>query len=124
MIMSGLYDYQVAQQLPTTPVDALLMAAIMRADSGNLAKLRAAFPELVDETSARYTAPGGRLPHEARPPVDCSNCGTSYDECTRYLRNDDRVCCTSCSTTATHQQNEWERANGPALTTEIGAPTA
>lgn len=61
--MSGLYDYKIAEQLANSapPVDALIMAAVLRADSDNVARLQVAFPQLVAETGARYRAPGGRL---------------------------------------------------------------
>lgn len=64
--MSGLYDYKLAEQLANSapPVDSLIMAAVMRADSANLARLTSVFPELVAETDARYRAPGGRLDNE------------------------------------------------------------
>lgn len=42
----------------------LIMAAMRRADSDNVEKLKAAFPETWDELRARYNAPGGVLPHE------------------------------------------------------------
>lgn len=40
---------------------AIIMAAIRRADSTNLARLRAMFPEVVAEVEARYNAPGAIL---------------------------------------------------------------
>lgn len=64
--MSGLYDYRVATQLAASdpPFDALVMAAVMKADTANLLALTRAFPDLVEETRARYDAPGGRLPSD------------------------------------------------------------
>ncbi|TAK32300.1 MAG: hypothetical protein EPO40_02955 [Myxococcaceae bacterium] len=61
--MSGLFDYRVATQLAASdpPFDALVMAAVMKADSTNRARLGVAFPELVAETTARYVAAGGLL---------------------------------------------------------------
>lgn len=41
---------------------ATLMLAMNRADSKNLEKLTAAFPEVWAEMRARYNAPGGVLP--------------------------------------------------------------
>ena len=42
----------------------LIMAAMRKADTDNLAKLRAAFPEVYAELAARYYAPRGILPGE------------------------------------------------------------
>jgi hypothetical protein len=44
---------------------ALIMAAMRRADSDNIEKLKAAFPETWKELDDRYHAPGGKLPGEA-----------------------------------------------------------
>ncbi|QJY46693.1 hypothetical protein [Pseudonocardia broussonetiae] len=63
--MSGAYDFQIAStSLRGAPVDALLMAAILGADTDNLARLATAFPQLVAETRARFNAPGGVLPED------------------------------------------------------------
>lgn len=43
---------------------ALIMAAMRRADTDNLKKLKEAFPKTWEELNARYHAPGGRLPRE------------------------------------------------------------
>lgn len=60
----SLYDYQVSRQISATdpPFYALLMAALRKADTQNMARLRTAFPQLYDEFAARYDAPGGVLP--------------------------------------------------------------
>lgn len=62
----SLYDYQVSRELAAAdhPFDALIMAAMRRADTHNSAALRAAFPRLWDELHQRYHAPGGVLPGE------------------------------------------------------------
>ncbi len=59
--MSGLYDYQVATDLHSVPFDALVMAAMLRADTDNLRLLSTAFPTLAAEVRARYDAPSGTL---------------------------------------------------------------
>lgn len=63
----SLYDYQQSRALaaedPT--FDALIMAAIRKADTVNAAKLRIAFPRIARELDDRYQAPGGLLPGEA-----------------------------------------------------------
>ena len=61
------YDYRVSAslELQGVPFYALIMAAALRADTTNLAKLRRAWPEVVAELEARYNAPGGLLPGEA-----------------------------------------------------------
>ena len=43
---------------------ALIMAAMAKADNENLSKLQAAWPDVWDEVSARYNAPGGLMPSE------------------------------------------------------------
>ena len=42
------------------PVSSLIMAAIIKADTDNTERLKAAFPELWQETFERYNNPGGR----------------------------------------------------------------
>jgi hypothetical protein len=60
------YDYLISRQIGASdpPFEALVMAAIRKADSTNTVKLRAAWPDVWDELSARYNAPGGRLPSD------------------------------------------------------------
>lgn len=62
------FDYIASRALgsPDVPFAALIMAAMRRADTENLAKLQAAFPETWQELQARYDAPGGKLPGEER----------------------------------------------------------
>lgn len=43
---------------------ALIMAAMRKADTNNMAKLTRAFPDIRDELLDRYNAPGGLLPGE------------------------------------------------------------
>ena len=43
---------------------ALLTAAVRQADTENLRKLEAEFPEVIAELRARYNAPGGKLAGE------------------------------------------------------------
>lgn len=121
--MSGLFDYQAATRLANSdvPFDALIMAAVLRADSTNLAVLREAFPDQYIETSQRRDAPGGKLADEIAKPKGCRNCGASYDDCTAKLRSEgtERPCCGACKISVTHGQNEWERLHGSKLTTEV-----
>jgi hypothetical protein len=42
------------------------MAAMRKADTDNLIKLKMAFPEVYDELSKRFYAPRGVLPEEER----------------------------------------------------------
>lgn len=62
----SLHAWRHAQVLHVedVPFDALIMAAIWRADSTNAALLTAAFPAIAAETQARYDAPGGLLEGE------------------------------------------------------------
>ena len=57
------YDYEQSRDIEgcAFPFYALIMAAMRQADSDNVEKLKAAFPETWDELSARYHAPGGLL---------------------------------------------------------------
>ena len=52
------------------PFYSLIMAAMREADSDNLAKLQAAWPEVWADLLARYDAPGGRLPDDPPWPGD------------------------------------------------------
>jgi hypothetical protein len=60
----SLHEYRCSRELADAdpPFYALVMAAMRRADTGNLAKLTAAYPDVYVELQARYNAPGGRLP--------------------------------------------------------------
>jgi hypothetical protein len=60
------YDYECSKQilLNDPPFYALIMAAMRKADTGNLARLRLVFPGVLDELQQRYNAPGGLLPAE------------------------------------------------------------
>lgn len=60
------YDYHVSKGvgLQDLPFYALIMAAMRQADTVNVGKLRAAWPDVWDELQARYNAPGGLLPGE------------------------------------------------------------
>jgi hypothetical protein len=55
-------EYRDFQQGEPRSFYAILMMAMDRADTQNLAKLKAAFPEVYEEMRARYLAPGGILP--------------------------------------------------------------
>jgi hypothetical protein len=46
------------------PFYGVVMLAMQRADTMNLAKLRLAWPAVYDELHARYHAPGAILPHD------------------------------------------------------------
>lgn len=65
--MIGLYAYRRSTEpaLAGYPWHSLLCALIRGADSGNFERLRAAFPEDVNEMQARYNAPGGLLEGES-----------------------------------------------------------
>ena len=58
------FDYSVARELVAkdVPFDALIMAAMQRADTTNAAMLRGMYPAVWDEVQARYNAPGAMLP--------------------------------------------------------------
>jgi hypothetical protein len=60
------FDYQEGRRIAAEDpaFDALIFAAIRRADSFNMAKIEAAWPGLVAEAQARYDTPGALLPGE------------------------------------------------------------
>ena len=62
------FDYEVARRIvaadPEPSFAGLIMAAARKADTDNLDRLSAMWPETVDELRQRYDAPGGLLPDE------------------------------------------------------------
>lgn len=62
----SLYDYEISQRLSKEdiPFYGLIMAAMRRADTDNIEKLKIAFPEVWDELLRRYHAPAGVLPED------------------------------------------------------------
>lgn len=52
--------------LDDPPFYALIQAAMRKADTDNLEKLKKAFPEIWEELEARYHAPGGMLTEDER----------------------------------------------------------
>lgn len=58
------FDYDISKRIDAEqyPFYALVMAAMRRADTPNMAKLEQAFPDVATELRARYNAPGGALP--------------------------------------------------------------
>lgn len=62
----SLYDYQYSQQISAgdPPFYGLIMAAMRKADTTNIVRLRVVFPEVYDEFQARYNAPGGVLAND------------------------------------------------------------
>lgn len=55
-------EYRQFQEREPRSFYATLMLAMDYADTQNLSKLKAAFPDVWDEMRARYHAPGGILP--------------------------------------------------------------
>ena len=57
------HEYERARTLVARdePFYALIMAAMRKADSSNLWRLKQAWPEVWEELQARYNAPGGKL---------------------------------------------------------------
>lgn len=55
------YDYQKSKEITSNnyPFNALIMAAMRKADYTNLVELKRAFPETFNEFTKRYDAPGG-----------------------------------------------------------------
>jgi len=65
----SLYTYKASWEIDTHdyPFYALVMAAMRRADTDNLALLQKAFPLTWAELQERYNAPGGLLRGEKSP---------------------------------------------------------
>ena len=63
----SLFDYQrcIEMSKEDEPFYALIMAAMLKADSDNCFKLQRVFPETWRELRQRYNAPGGRLEGES-----------------------------------------------------------
>lgn len=61
-----LHEYRTSRLIEAEqyPFYAVVMAAMRQADSLNVSKLRAAFPDAWDELQARYDAPRGILPSD------------------------------------------------------------
>lgn len=62
----SLHSYRVSKDLSAEdpPFDALIFAALRKADTQNAAKIRTSWPDLFKEFKQRYNAPGGYLDHE------------------------------------------------------------
>lgn len=62
----SLHEYLCSQAISREdpPFYALLFAAMRTADSDNVEKIKAAWPERWAEMQARYNAPGGILPED------------------------------------------------------------
>lgn len=86
----SLYDYETGLEIESEYGDdefyGVIQGAMRLADTDNLAKLQAAFPEQWKDLHARYNAPGGRLPDDPEP-VDttkpiakerCSDCDKPF----------------------------------------------
>jgi hypothetical protein len=63
----SLYDYKLSMRLgiEDPPFYALIMAAMRKADTDNLIRLKTAFPEIWIELDWRYHAPNGELVGDA-----------------------------------------------------------
>ena len=62
----GIHAFHASRllQREDPPFAGLIFAAIRKADSANLERLKQAFPELVDEYKRRHNAPLGALPED------------------------------------------------------------
>jgi hypothetical protein len=60
----SLHEYRAATRLARADLSfyALIMGAMLRADSDNIERLKLAFPETWAELDARYSGAGGRIP--------------------------------------------------------------
>ena len=62
------YDYKRSIELSDAPFYALIMAAMRRADTWNLAILKNMYPDIWHELQNRDHAPGGYLEGETQSP--------------------------------------------------------
>lgn len=65
--MTTWFDYRDSRRLDgevEASYYALLMLVMRRSDTANVAKLKAAFPDVYDQLQRRYDAPGGVLPED------------------------------------------------------------
>lgn len=62
----GLHEYFFSQgiELSGSPFGAIIMAAMRKADTDNLTKLKLMWPEIWEELDKRYHVPGGILPKD------------------------------------------------------------
>ena len=67
--MISRHEYLVSIDLSHAPFYALIMAAMRNADTYNLQRLKAAFPDTYAEFSLRYYSPGGELEGEHVKPL-------------------------------------------------------
>lgn len=58
------YHYSVKLNALDPPFEALIMAAMRKADSDNLELLKSTFPFMWEELQARYHAPAGIIPED------------------------------------------------------------
>jgi hypothetical protein len=67
----SLYDYDQSKEISKgdPPFYGLIMAAMRRADTPNLSRLRQLFPQVAEELEERMWSPGGRLSGESPPEV-------------------------------------------------------
>jgi len=74
-----------AQTAGDPPFYGVVMLAMQRADSFNLARLIAAWPEVYSELDDRYNAPGAILPSDPEPlkQVVATSLGTTVEALSR-----------------------------------------
>lgn len=71
--MLNAIDYHISLklQIADIPFDALIAAAIRKADDINLEKLRNSYPQIVEGLQKRYHEPSGILPEEITETESC-----------------------------------------------------
>ena len=64
----SLYDYRESRDIAAHDYQfyALIMAAMGKADTHNLIRLKSVFPNTWNELEKRYHAPGGIIPSETK----------------------------------------------------------
>ena len=60
MAVTNWADYKAAEDISLAPTfGAMLIALVRKADGSNLAKIRRAWPGVIEEVAKRYDMPGG-----------------------------------------------------------------
>jgi len=87
--MLNLIDYNISQILAMAdiPFDALIAAAMRKADSDNLRRLQMCFPATAADLQSRYNGPGGSVDSDFLDEIDTER---AWQIAKNYLKNIER----------------------------------
>lgn len=66
---------------------------------------------LISQEAKIIELSGQKCVVEVEPPrpINCANCDTTYDACTKGIfKANGKACCSACADSATHDQDDWE----------------